>query len=542
MEFHYPAWPEEFVELYTRNGCWSGETFGQLLRARAEKYSDKTAIVSEEGQLTYRELDIRADQLAAGFIGIGIKPLDRVVVQLPNIIPIVEIIFALFRIGALPVFSLPMHRKQEVTHLVDHAEAVAYIIPDTFFGFDYRELAREIKKGSPCLQHVIVIGEAFEFQSLETLYKESVQLPETNPNQVAFLQLSGGSTGLPKMIPRTHNDYIYSLRESSIVCELNEDSVYLAVLPVAHNFTLSSPGILGTLYAGGKVVLAQNSSPDTGFEWIKKEKVTITAVVPPLVLVWLEAKRTRNLDLSCLQVLQVGGSKLNADVARKVQPVFGCKLQQVFGMAEGLVNYTRLNDPEEIVVNTQGRPMSTYDEVRIVDDEDCEVERGEVGHLLTRGPYTIRGYYKAEEQNLKSFTKDGFYRTGDLVRMTADGYLIVEGRAKDLINRGGEKISTEDVENYLISHESVYDAALVAMPDPYLGERSCAFIIPRYQNINKKELIDFLRERGLSSYKIPDRIEFLSEFPKTAVGKVSKRALREMLAEMMASDTQSTNY
>lgn len=536
MEFNFPAWPAEYIELYTRNGCWSGETFGQLLRDRAEKYPDKIAIVSEKGKLTYFELDSRANQLAAGFIEMGIKPFNRVVVQLPNVIPFMEIIFALFRIGALPVFSLPMHRKQEITHLVDHAEAVAYIIPDNFFGFDYRELAREIKKCSPCLQHVIVIGDAAEFQSFESLYKEAVQLPEVNPNHAAFLQLSGGSTELPKMIPRTHNDYIYSLRESSIVCELNEDSVYLAVLPVAHNFTMSSPGVLGTLYAGGKVVLAQNPSPDTAFYWIQKERITITAVVPPLALIWLEAKRTRDLDLSSLQVLQVGGAKLSADVAEKIQPAFGCKLQQVFGMAEGLVNYTRLNDPEEIVVNTQGKPMSSYDEVRIVDDEDCEVKRGEVGHLLARGPYTIRGYYKTEEQNLKSFTTDGFYRTGDMVRMTADGYLIFEGRAKDLINRGGEKISAEEIENHLISHGAVYDAALVAMPDPYLGERACAFVIPRYQNPNKKELIDFLRECGLSSYKIPDRIEFLSEFPKTAVGKVSKKALRELSIEMMASD------
>ena len=147
-----------------------------------------------------------------------------------------------------------------------------------------------------------------------------------------------------------------------------------------------------------------------------KRKVTITALVPPLAMIWLDAASSRNTDLSSLEVIQVGGAKFSAEVARRIRPTFGCTLQQVFGMAEGLVNYTRLDDPEEIIIHTQGRPMSALDEVRVVDENDNDVQPGEVGSLLTRGPYTIRGYYKAEEHNARSFTKDGFYRTGDLVK------------------------------------------------------------------------------------------------------------------------------
>ncbi len=209
---------------------------------------------------------------------------------------------------------------------------------------------------------------------------------------------------------------------------------------------------------GGRVVLASGGSPDEAFALIEKERVTITALVPPLAMIWLDAKASRHNDLSSLQVLQVGGAKFSAEVAKRIRPTFGCTLQQVFGMAEGLVNYTRLDDSEEMIIHTQGRPMSEFDEVRVVDENDCDVKTGEVGRLLTRGPYTIRGYYKAEEHNAKSFTPDGFYRTGDLVKINENGYLVVEGRDKDQINRGGEKVATEEVENHLLAHHSVHDA------------------------------------------------------------------------------------
>ncbi|ANF98923.1 (2,3-dihydroxybenzoyl)adenylate synthase [Paenibacillus bovis] len=539
----FTPWPEKVAQYYRETGCWSGETFGQLLRRQAQSYGEQVVLVSGEQRITYAQLDQRVDRLATGLNRLGIAAGDRVIVQLPNIPAFFEVIFALFRIGALPVFSLPLHRRQEVIYFANYSEAKAYIIPDIEAGYDYRTLAAEVKAEAPGLRHIIVAGEPGEYMALEDLYEDLVELPqEPVASDVAFLQLSGGSTGLSKLIPRTHDDYMYSLRASVEVCQLDEHSVYLAVLPVAHNYPLSSPGVLGTIYAGGQIVLARSGSPDEAFALIDKEKVTITALVPPLALVWLEAAVSRNVHLDSLQVLQVGGAKLGAEAARRVKPVLGCQLQQVFGMAEGLVNYTRLDDPEEIIVETQGKPMSVYDEIRIVDEEDNEVEPGTAGHLLARGPYTIRGYYKADEHNARSFTSDGFYRTGDLARLNPAGYLIVEGRAKDQINRGGDKVAAEEVENHLLAHPAVFDAALVSMPDMYLGERSCAFIIVRSDRTENgaaaapsaMELKTFLRERGLAAYKIPDRIEFVDHFPQTGVGKVSKKALRERIAQQSA--------
>jgi 2,3-dihydroxybenzoate-AMP ligase len=539
MLSHCPTWPEEFAASYRARGLWQGQTLGDMLAERAARHGDRTAVVGGAKRYSYADLDQHASKLAMSFLALGLKPEDRVVVQLPNRYEFFIVIFALFRMGAIPVFALPLHRQSEIRYLCEWSEAVAYIIPDQEAGFDYRTLAQEVQSQVPTLQHVFVAGEPGPFLSLqefsEQQHQQELSWPIVKASDVAFLQLSGGSTGLPKLIPRTHDDYMYSFRRSNGICGLNEHSVYLAALPVAHNFPLSSPGVLGTLYAGGKIVLASRPSPDEAFPLIEQEGVTITALVPPLALIWMEAAVSRLCDLSSLKVLQVGGAKFSEEAARRVQPVLGCQLQQVYGMAEGLVNYTRLDDPEAIIVSTQGRPMSNWDEIRIVDEDDVEVAIGEVGELLTRGPYTIRGYYKAEAHNAKAFTEDGFYRTGDLVKVNAAGYIVVDGRAKDQINRGGDKIAAEEVENHLLSHPGVFDAALVSMPDSFLGERSCAFIILRGEPLSAAELKGYLRTRGLAPYKIPDRIQFVDTFPQTNVGKVSKKALRELIATTVTS-------
>jgi 2,3-dihydroxybenzoate-AMP ligase len=534
-----PFWPKEFADWYRKEGCWRGETFGAMLRERARSYGDRIAVTAEGRSLSYAELDERARRLAAGFQKLGIEKGDRAVIQLPNIVEFFEVIFALFKLGAWPVFALPSHRSSEINYFCRFTEAVAYIIPGADAEFDYRVLARGVKTAVSTLQNVIVAGDPGEFLALTELYGEAIlQQPEVSPGEVAFLQLSGGSTGLPKLIPRTHDDYIYSLRASNEICRMNQDSVYLAALPVAHNYPLSSPGALGALYAGGRVVLATGGSPDEAFPLIEKERVTIAALVPPLALIWLEAAASRRYDLTSLEVLQVGGAKFSEEAAQRVKPAFGCTLQQVYGMAEGLVNYTRLDDPEETIVSTQGRPMSRYDELRVVDEDDCDVKPGAVGQLLTRGPYTIRGYYKAEADNMKAFTPDGFYRTGDLARVDESGNIVVEGRAKDQINRGGEKIAAAEVENYLLAHEAILDAAIVAMPDQFLGERSCAFVIPR-RPVTAAEIKQFIRERGIAAFKIPDRVEFISVFPYTPLGKVSKKALRDMIANKLGSQVDA---
>ncbi len=529
----FTPWDEENAARYRSAGYWTGEPLDRILRRGLEHFPDNTALVDNERCWTYAQLDRRVDRLAAGFAALGIGHQDKVVVQLPNRGSLVEVIFALFRIGAVPVYALPAHRLLELAHFCTISGAKAYITTDKAGQVDYRDLARRLLADTP-LQYAIIDGEANNLVALDSLYREPIEQPRVDASSIALLQLSGGTTNIPKLIPRTHDDYYYSVRESAHICGLHPQSVYLAALPAAHNFPHSSPGILGTLYAGGCVVMAETAAPDTAFELIAKHRVTITALVPPLALVWMNAATNAAHDLSSLEVLQVGGAKFGSEPARRLVAAFGCKLQQVFGMAEGLVNYTRLDDPDEIVLHTQGRPISPADEIRVVDADDNEVTPGQTGELLTRGPYTIRGYFRADEHNRRAFTHDGFYRTGDVVRLDEHGYLIVEGRVKDQINRGGEKVAAEEVENQLMAHHQVHDVAVVAMPDAYLGEKTCAFVVPKPEGTTPAKasvLRRFLSERGLADYKIPDRFEFHTELPKTSFGKINKQALRILLAD-----------
>ncbi len=531
-------WPDDMAAHYRAKGYWRGETFSQLLRSRAEAQPDAVAVVGMDQRWTYGELLQKAETAAAGFLSLGLKPGDRVVVQLPNLPEFLSVVFGLFRAKLIPVYALPAHRSTEIVHFVTRAEASAYVVADRHEGFDYRALARAVQAEVPDLRHVVVVGEAEEFASFDGFRADPAALPtdDADPSDVAFLQISGGSTGLSKLIPRTHDDYLYSVRESADISGLEPESVYLTALPAAHNFPMSSPGYLGALYVGATVVMAPSPSPDVCFPLIAREGVTITGLVPPLALLWMQAAAKKTHDLSSLQVLLVGGAKFLPEAARRVRAELDCTLQQVFGMAEGLVNYTRLDDPESLIVETQGRPISPDDEILIVDDAGAPVAEGEPGNLLTRGPYTIRAYHNEPAANARSFTEDGFYRTGDVVRRTPEGYLVVMGRATDHINRAGEKISAEEVEDHLLAHPSVFDAAVVSVPDDYLGERICAFIIPNGAAPRGVELKAWMRKRDIADFKVPDQIVFVEDFAVTAVGKISRRELRAALRQRILED------
>ena len=528
-------WPEELAARYRAAGYWQGETLGAALRRWAREHRDRIALQDDEVALTYAELDRRADVLAGRLAERGLAAGDRVVVQLPNGVPFVVLLFALLRLGALPVLALPPHRQHEIGHLVRFSGAKGYAIGGRHRGFDYRDLARAVLPDAPDLDLVLVSGgEPEEFVDLDTLAADGrVRTPPTPgpaPEDVALFLLSGGTTGLPKLIPRTHDDYRYNAVASADVCGLGPRDVYLVALPIGHNFPLACPGVLGTLSAGGRVVVTAETDPGEVLRVIERQRVSVTAVVPALAIRWMDHLRSVGAeapDVGSLRLLQVGGARLPEEAARRVRPELGATLQQVFGMAEGLLNYTRLDDAEEVCVATQGRPLSPADEVRVVDASGMPLPDGQPGVLETRGPYTLRGYWCVPEVNARSFTDDGFYRTGDVVVRRPDGNLVVQGREKDLINRGGEKVSAEEVENLVLAHPAVAAVAVVAMPDPVLGERACAFVVTRpAARLDLAELTDHLRARGLAAFKLPERLELTDELPLTNVGKVDKAALR----------------
>lgn len=524
-------WPDDVAERYRREGYWRGEVLGDLTRDVARTDPGRTAVVAGARRYTYGEVDDRADRLAAGLAARGIRPGDRLVVQLPNTIDFVVVCLALFRLGALPALALPAHRRNEIGYLCRHTDAVGYVIPDVAQGFDFRDLAREVRAEAPTVRHVLVSGEAAEFTGLDSVDATPAPSPAPDPGEVAFFLLSGGTTGMPKLIPRTHDDYAYQLRATAEAMGFGPTGVYLAALPAAHNAALGCPGVLGALRAGGTVVLAASPSPDEVFPLIERERVTLTTLMPAFLPVWMDLAEVFGADLSRVTI-EVGGARLDPEVAAKVRPTLGCTLTHWFGMAEGLLCFTRRDDPDDAPVHSQGRPMSPADELRVVDDADRDVPAGEVGQLIVRGPTALRGYYRAPEYNARAFTADGFLRTGDLVRFAPGGELVVTGRIKDVVNRGGEKVPAGEVEEHLMAHPDVRDAAVIAVPDAALGEKTCAVVVARGSvRPGLGELRDFLARRGLAGYKLPDRLETVEALPYTGVGKVDKVALARQMVE-----------
>lgn len=542
-ELDYTPWPQALADQYRALGYWQDKTLLDYLRESKQKYAEYDAIICEQRTITYRELVDSAAQLAAGFHRLGLQRGDNVVLQMTNIAEFYQCFFALLQIGVRPILALPAHRQMEIRYFCQHADVKAYFIDGQATTFHYQALAADILQQYPSVKHVIVRGKACDprFISLNECFQPPIQEQYAHANDVAFFQLSGGTTGTPKLIPRTHNDYAYSVTGSVQICHFDHTTRFLCVLPVAHNFPLSSPGALGVFWSGGCVILTQDPAPQSAFDMIERHRVTVSALVPPLALLWMDYAEKATQDISSLELLLVGGAKFSETAARALPKKLHCRLQQVFGMAEGLVNYTRFEDSEPIIASTQGRPISPHDQIRVVDEEGNDVAIGEEGFLLTQGPYTIRGYYRAPAHNEHSFTADGFYRTGDLVKRTAEGNIIVTGREKDQINRGGEKIAAEEVENYLLRHPAIHDVALIAIPDDYLGERSCAVVVTRSEHtIKALELKRFLRDLGVADFKIPDQIQFIDTLPKTSVGKVDKKSLRALYSQTSPKQHQRT--
>lgn len=515
------------MEQYQALEGWERISLGKWLGNCAIRYGTKIAVTDGETDLTYQALDQQVDRLASGLYEKGIRKGDKVVIQLPNRLSFVVSLFAVLRTGAIPILALPAHREAELEGIMKVAAPKAYIVAERYLGYEYLSLAEHLKKKFDCLQTILVDGEQGGDFLLREIEGGKRDWEEIDGYDTAVLLLSGGTTGVPKLIPRSHTDYLYNARMSVKRCELDHQAVYLAALPVAHNFPLCCPGLIGTLDAGGTVVLCKTTSPDEILTMITEKKATITALVPAMVSMCMELMEwDDSFDLSSLNILQVGGALLEDTLAEKIIHTWPCKLMQVFGTAEGLLSFTKIDDPDEVVMRCQGTPISPADEVKIVDEDGKEVQRGTFGELLSRGPYTIDGYYNAPAANAASFTADGYYKTGDRATWTEEGNLRLGGRLKEQINRAGEKITPAEVEQYLCQHEEIKEAAVVGVPDLVLGNRNCAFLMAEGACVlSRGEIYQFLKEKGLAEYKIPDQVEYIDSWPLTSVGKIDKKAL-----------------
>jgi 2,3-dihydroxybenzoate-AMP ligase len=351
-------------------------------------------------------------------------------------------------------------------------------------------------------------------------------------DDTAMMLLSSGTTGLPKAIARRNGGYSYMIEEGCKVFGLSDAAVYLAVLPVSHGFVINCPGMLGTLASGGAVVLATDTGAAASLELIAAHGVTHTTLVPALLSQWLEYAHETGVTPHTLRYVQVGGSRLSTDLAVRAEARLGIHIQQCYGMSEGLLCFTRFDDPDTVRFNSQGRPLSMHDEVLIVDAQGKPVPCGASGELITRGPYTIHAYFNDERASLRAFTADGHYRTGDLAHVDAAGNVYIDGRVTDSINRGGEKFSPEEIEDLCKRHPKLKDAACVGMADSRYGEVPCLFAIAHDAvSVSLAEIRQYLEQAGVASFKLPERLVLLDEIPRKGIGKIDRVSLRAQASE-----------
>lgn len=540
LEGFVPRTSEE-LDHWRAAGYRPGHRIADIVRACAERLPDKIAVIEGARSLSYADLATQVDRMAALLHDRGLGQLDRVVMQLPNSIEFVVSFLALVRLGAIPVMALRAHRYSEIRHFVEASSAVAYMVPGVFHRFDYRALGQEIQRDCATVKTVFVLDDPLPGQQgLRSLAEQAAKsgsflapdlADSVDPDNVALMLLSGGTTSISKLIPRTHDDYVLNARLCAQASGFDKRTVFLALLPLGHNYNLASPGMLGVFCGGGTLVIGHGMDAEQVFPLVHAHRVTVIAAAVPLITQWLNSDAPGRHDLGSLRVVQNGGARLAPELRRRIHAQWGATPQEIYGTAEGLINMTRLDDEGDRLFESSGAPVCDADEIKVVDDEGREVPDGELGELLTRGPYTIRGYFDAPDKNREAFTDDGFYRMGDYVRKRGR-YVFAEGRKKDAINRGGEKISCEEIENLIFKHPKVQQVTLVAMPDPVFGEKACAFVVPKSgETLGFEELIAFLKTQRIASFKLPERLELVDHFPTSLVGKILKRQLREIIAD-----------
>ena len=528
---------------YRAAGAWVESTAGEVLRSMARELPNKWALISQERRLTYAEFDAASERLGAALLGLGLAPGDRALFQMGTVIETAIALFGCFKAGVVPVCSLPQYREIEMSELARRSEAKAWFVQADFSVFGLAGFAVKLAAGFPEMREIIVARGApvAGTRSFDALLDS--QSPEqaraklagvsVGVEDVLTFQLSGGTTGVPKIIPRFHGEYMGHARDWARRNAMDSNLVALYALPLIHNAGQVA-SLFPAVLLGGTVILMQRMDPGTFFDWVGRERVTHSLNIGPAAAQMLDYADVIRHDLSSIKLLT---SFNRSDVLERHLKV---PWANIFGITEGVLMCSERDAPREARFGTVGRPVSEHDEIRLLEPgTERDVPFGQAGELCFRGPSTTRGYFRMPEVNQASFTSDGFFRTGDVMKAHRIGDRVCysfEGRMKDNIDRGGEKFGAEEVENVIARHPDVADVKVVAMPDRMFGEKACAYLImrPGRALLSVKQLGDFLVAQGLAKFKLPERIECIEAFPVTRVGKVDKAALRKMVADKLA--------
>ncbi|BBO84345.1 2,3-dihydroxybenzoate-AMP ligase [Desulfosarcina ovata subsp. sediminis] len=541
---------EEDVKKYNELKWWEGLTFGDLLDRAADVHPDKEAFVDRVTRLTYGEAREKVNQLAIGMMDLGIQPKDRVMVQLPNWNEFVFAYFALQKIGAITVLLIDRYRQYEINHLTNITGATYWVVPVKHKKTDYTPIMDDVLKENPGIKKVITVrgeraGEKFE--SLEGLMAKADMTQENldrlvqrrpDPMQIAHMGPTGGTTGAPKVVPRSHNSLVTGITYCSRSWEQSNLDINLIAGPIGHDLSFSK-GFMGSIITMGKVVLLDSPDNKSICETIQQEKITSIIWVPTLAQRLLQYEDINQYDLTSLQKMHSAGGASHPGMVKDVIDKLNCKFFNGYGGTEGPTTITRINNDLETICGTVGRPTCPYDTYKVIDPFGKEVETDKQGELVLKGPGVFTGYYENPEENKTALNEDGFFKTGDLARIDENGYITLTGRIKEMINRGGESISSTEIEKLITLHPEVAMVAVIPMPDEDMGEKACAYIQPTEgSQLDFDNVIAFLKAQDASVLQLPERIEFIDEMPYTGAQKLDKRTLREDIENKLKTEAQ----
>lgn len=539
---------EKDVTLYRTHRWWADLTLGDVLDRAADIQPDKEAFVDRQTRLTYGEAREQANRLALGLMDLGIQPAERVLLQLPNWNEFVFAYFALQKIGAIPVLLIDRYRPFEIDRLVHITGATAWIVAARYEKTDFRPIVDDVRAQHPQLKHVIMVRSETGrdgFPDLQQLMEQS-RLTEQNltrlaqrrpdPLQVAHMAPTGGTTGEPKIVPRTHNSLVTCVEYCSKSWEQNCQDINLLAGPIGHDLTFTK-GFLGSILTMGKIVFLDSTENKDICETIEREKITSIIWVPTLSQRLLQYPDLDKYRLGSLQKMHSAGGASHPEVVHQVTDRLHMKFFNGYGATEGMTTITRPTDPLEVICTTVGRPTCPYDSYRVVDPLENPLPSGSEGELVLKGPGVFTGYFNNPQENQQAFTKDGYFRTGDLARIDPRGYITLTGRIKQMINRGGESISATEIERLIIRHPEVAAVAVIPMPDPLMGERVCAYIQPGDgSRLTFETIIDFLKDQKASVLQLPERVEFIAAMPYTKAQKLDRRELRRDIEEKLRTE------
>jgi 2,3-dihydroxybenzoate-AMP ligase len=542
----FTPFKDDDADTYNREGWWPGLTFGDILDRAAGRYPDRAAFIDTTHRLTYAQTRDMANKAAIALMDMGLSPTDRVLLQLPNWNEFAVVYFGIQKAGAIDTLLIDRYRPYEIGHISRLSGATTWIVAEKYQKINYLPIIDEVLADNPQIKNVILVRGSADspYLNLEKLIA-CVQLTAENidrlsrrrpdPMQVSHMGPTGGTTGMPKIVPRTHNDLICGSEHAARAWDMNEEDVSLIAGPIGHDLSFSK-GFLGSVLTGGTTVFLDSTDLDDICRTIEKEKVTTIVWVPTLAKRLVTFERLGDYDLSSLQRMHCGGGVSQPDLIREVMEKLGCCYHNGYGSTEGVTTITRAADPEGIILNTVGKPTCPYDTYKVVDFDGRQLPAGSAGELLLKGPGVLTGYYNNPEENQKAFTSDGFFKTGDVAKIDEKGYITLTGRIKEMINRGGESISAVEIERLISDHPDVQLVAVVPMPDKDLGERACAYVQPLPGvNLDFEAIIAFLKSRHVSVLLLPERIEFVEEIPLTKAGKMNKQALVEDITDKVST-------